>query len=94
MATHKLDVTLKGQFSYIDVFIEGYEIPLREIDNDVYYRSYTNYEIDQTLDLNVKICGYPGTNWDLKINVDDKEIFADNKPFIKKWAVFTKSIDL
>ncbi len=92
MASHNLEVTLKGQFSYIDVFLEGQEIPLREIDNDVYYRQYSNFDISNPLDINVRLCGFPPSNWDLSINVDNKNVFHKNKPFAKKWVDFTESI--
>lgn len=84
MAKHKLEVTLKGEFTTVDVTLEGIEIPLREIKDNVYHRLYSHFEILNPLDIFVKLKGWTGQDWSILIKVDDQEKFKEKGTFDSK----------
>ncbi len=95
MAKHKTEVILKGEFTTIDVFLEGFEIPLREISDNEYYKLYNEFEIQNPLDINVRLKGWIGMKWKLIVKVDDNEIYANNGIFdYKGFVTFTNQINI
>lgn len=49
MAKHKTEIKLVGEFTTIDVYLEGIEIPLREINDGEHYKLYSEFEISGLL---------------------------------------------
>ncbi|MGV8830023.1 MAG: hypothetical protein ACWA6U_17075 [Breznakibacter sp.] len=95
MAKHKTEVILKGEFTTIDVFLEGLEIPLREINDNEYYKLYNEFEIQNPLDINVRLKGWIGMKWKFIVKVDDKEIYSNNGIFGNKGFVnFSKPVNI
>lgn len=95
MTTHKTEVSLQGEFTTIDVFLEGIEIPLREINDNDYYKLYNEFVIVNPLDISVRLKGWMGMKWNFSINIDDANIYSNNGVFDKKGFVTftaTKSI--
>jgi hypothetical protein len=90
MAKHKTEVTLKGEFTTIDVFLEGIEIPLREINDNEYYKLYSEFEIQNPLDIQVRLKGWIGMKWGFSIILDDKEVYSNKGTFdYKGFVTFT-----
>lgn len=95
MGKHKVETTLKGVFTTIDVYLEGIEIPLSEINQNEYYKLYSAFVIDNPLDIHVMLKGWTGMEWSLAIVVDDKEVYKNNGVFDKKgYVTFTAQINL
>lgn len=95
MAKHKTEVNLQGEFTTIDVYLEGIEIPLREINDNDYYKLYSEFEIINPLNINVRLKGWTGMKWKITIKVDETNVYSkngvfDNKGFVAFTA--TKSI--
>ena len=84
MATYKTEVSLQGEFTTIDVFLEGIEIPLREINDNDYYKLYNEFVIVNPLDISVRLKGWMGMKWKFSINIDDANIFSNNGVFDEK----------
>lgn len=87
MSTHKIEVILQGEFTTIDVFIEGSEIPLREINDNEYYKLYNGFEIINPLDVSVRLKGWAGMEWNFSIKIDGSDTYSnkgifDNKGFV------------
>jgi len=94
MAT-KVEVKLVGEFTTVDVFLEGDEIPLKEINDNEYHKVYTNFQIEGSLDVLVRLKGFYSMDWDIKIFVNDNEIFHRSGVFDDKEFVTLKAeIDL
>ncbi len=90
MDKHKIEVRLQGEFTTIDVFLEGIEIPLREVNDNDYSKLYTEFEIQNPLDINVRLKGWIGMKWALSIKIDDKEVYSKNGVFdFKGFVSFT-----
>jgi hypothetical protein len=90
MARHKIEVNLLGEFTTIDVFLEGIEIPLKEINDNTYYKVYTEFDILDPLDINVRLKGWIGMKWNLSVKVDDKEFYSKEGVFdYKGFVTFT-----
>lgn len=87
MAKHKIEVILKGEFTTIDVFLEGIEIPLREINDNDYYKLYSEFEIDNPLDINFRLKGWTGMSWSILIKVDNTTVFSKKGVFDRKGFV-------
>jgi len=95
MSKHKTEVSLQGEFTTIDVFLEGIEIPLREINDNDFYKLYNEFEIVNPLNISARLKGWTGMKWKITIKVDDKVVYSkngifDNKGFVTFTA--TKSI--
>jgi|GEM_PF-4329143 len=87
MAKYKTEVSLQGEFTTIDVFLEGIEIPLREVNDNDYYKLYNEFEIINPLNINVRLKGWVGMKWKIIIKVEDKAAYTksgvfDNKGFV------------
>ncbi len=87
MAKHKTEVSLQGEFTTIDVFLEGIEIPLREINDNDYYKLYNEFEIVNSLNINVRLKGWSGMKWKITIKVDDTTAYTKNGVFDNKGFV-------
>lgn len=95
MSKHKLEVKLSGEFTTIDVYLEGTEIPLREINNGEYYKLYTEFEIKDPLDVHVRLKGWSDMKWKISIKVDDTEVLENNGVFDwKAFVTFTKQVNI
>lgn len=87
MAKHKTEISLKGEFTTIDIFLEGVEIPLREINDNDYYKIFSEFEIENPLDINVRLKGWTGMKWEISIKVDGTIAYTRNGVFDKKGFV-------
>jgi len=87
MAKHKTEVSLQGEFTTIDVFLEGIEIPLREINDNDYYKLYNEFEITDPLNINVRLKGWIGMKWKITIKIDDAIVHTKNGIFDSKGFV-------
>ena len=95
MAKHKTEVKLVGEFTTIDVYLEGTEIPLREINDGEYYKLYNEFVIDGQLDIHVRLKGWIDMKWKISIKVDDKEVFKKNGTFDwKGFVTFTDKVNI
>lgn len=93
MELHKVEVFLNGEFTTVDVYLEGREIPLQEINNNQYYKLYTKLPVYGSLDVHVRLKGWISMDWELKIKVDDVERLHERGTF-GQWgfATFTRNI--
>jgi hypothetical protein len=94
MAKHKTEVSLQGEFTTIDVFLEGNEIPLREINDNDYYKLYNEFEITNPMNINARLKGWKGMKWKLSITIDDIAAYSksgvfDHKGFVNFTATKT-----
>jgi hypothetical protein len=87
MAKHKTEVSLQGEFTTIDVFLEGIEIPLREINDNDYYKLYNEFEINNPLNINVRLKGWTGMKWKIIVKVDDTNVYSKKGDFDEKGFV-------
>ena len=87
MAKHKTEVKLTGEFTTIDVYLEGIEIPLREVNDGEHYKLYSEFEINGPLDVHVRLKGWIDMKWEISIKVDNKEVFKKKDTF--DWRGFT-----
>jgi len=95
MENYKTEVILTGEFTTIDVFLEGTEVPLSETESNTYYKEYPAFAIEGLLDLNVRLKGWTGMSWSLKIKIRDKEVYSRSGVFdIKGFVTFTASIQV
>ena len=93
MSKRKVEVFLKGEFTTIDVFLEGMEIPLREINNNEYYKLYTEFDIVDELDIHVRLKGWVNMQWSFKVKVDDVEKLLKSGTFdFKGFVTFTEHV--
>lgn len=95
MTKHKLEVTLKGKFTTVDVKLEGKEIPLRESKDNIFHGSYSDFEIENPLDISVLLKGWTSQDWSIVIKVDDQEKFKEEGTFGSNGTVdFTRSVKI
>lgn len=95
LASYKVEVFLKGEFTTIDVLLEGKEIPLREVDDNEYYKLYTSFDIINPLDIHVRLKGWFGMDWSFSVKINDKEIYANEGVFdIKGFVTFTEHVNI
>ena len=95
MTKHKTELILKGEFTTIDVFLEGIEIPLREINDNDYYKLFNEFEVQNPLDIHVRLKGWIGMKWEFSVKVDSKEVYSDKGQFDHKgFITFTKHINI
>ena len=95
MAKCKTEVFLKGEFTTIDVFLEGLEIPLREINNGEFFKLFSEFGIRNPLDIHVRLKGWISMKWQFKIKVNDKEVFSKSGQFDSKgFVTFTEQIQI
>jgi len=95
MAKYKVEVQLTGVFTTIDVFLEGIEIPLREVEPNKYVKIYSAFEIVNPLDIHVLIKGWIGMKWAFLVRVNDKQVFKKEGEFDKKgYATFTETVNI
>jgi hypothetical protein len=87
MAKHKTEVSLQGEFTTIDVFLEGIEIPVREINDNDYYKLYNEFEIVNPLNINVRLKGWTGMKWKFSVKVDGANAYSNNGVFDEKGFV-------
>ena len=93
MANYKVEIFLKGEFKEVDVFLEGTEIPLREINDNDYYKLYNQFDIQNPLDINVRLKGWYDMFWEFSVKVNDVEKYHKNGVFDNKGFVgFTDSV--
>jgi hypothetical protein len=89
-----VEVILKGVFTTIDVYLEGKEVPLREIDTNIFQRIFKNFEITNCLDIHVLLKGWTGMEWSLIIKVDNLTKLEKTGEFDKKGYVsFSESLE-
>ncbi len=81
MSKHKLEVTLKGEFTTVDVELEGKEIPLRESGDNIFSWTDSNFEIENPLNISVRLKGWTSQDWSIVIKVDDQEKFKKEGTF-------------
>jgi hypothetical protein len=94
MAT-RIEVKLVGEFTTVDVFLEGNEIPLKEVKDNEFYKVYTNFQIDGPLDVLVRLKGFYSMDWDIKILANGNEVFHRSGVFDdKEFVTFKAEIDL
>jgi hypothetical protein len=92
MAKHKLELSLKGEFTGIDVSLEGIQIVPREINDNDYYKQFSEFEIQNPLDIHVRLDGFIGMKWTLSIKVDDTEVYSKKGEFdFKGFVTFTET---
>lgn len=95
MSSYKTEIMLKGEFTTIDVFLEGIEIPLTEINDNEYYRLYSAFKIENPLDIHVRLKGWTGMSWSFKVKIETDEVFSKNGVFDHKgFVTFTESISI
>jgi len=95
MAKHKLEVILNGEFTGIDIAIEGKQIVPREINDNDYYKLFPEFVIQNPLNIHVRLDSWFSMKWKLIIKVDDIELFSkkgeiDNKGYV----TFTEEINI
>ena len=93
MAKHKLEVKLSGEFTTIDIKVEGREVALREINDGEYYKKYSSFEIDDVINLNIFLIGFPTMEWKLEIFVDGDKVYSKKDKFIKDYVSYTENIE-
>jgi hypothetical protein len=91
MSQHKVEISLQGEFTTIDVFLEGKEIPLKEINDNDYYKVYTAFEIFDPLDISVRLKGFMNMKWKITIKVNDSTLFTKSGVFDSKGFVTFKA---
>lgn len=95
MAKHKVEVKLNGEFTTIDVFLEGIEISLREINDGEHYKLFSEFEITDLLDVHVRLKGWIDMKWSIEIKVDNKKVFNRNGEFDwKGFITFTEQVNM
>jgi hypothetical protein len=95
MKQGKLEVTLEGSFTTIEVFVEGQRIKLFEKKEHVYTRTYEKFEVNDTLDIVCNLYGWRGRDWKLEVKFEGTSFFADSGTFDKSGFVkIKKSIQL
>jgi hypothetical protein len=95
MAKHKTEVSLKGEFTTIDVCLESIEIPVREINDNDYYKLYNEFEIVNPLDISVRLKGWTGMKWNFSVKIDDADTYSNNGVFDEKgFVTFIASITI
>jgi hypothetical protein len=87
MTKHKMELFLKGEFTGIDVALEGLQIVPREINNNDYYKLFSEFAIQNPLDIHARLDGWIGMKWSLSIKVDDKEVYSKKGTFDSKGFV-------
>jgi len=87
MSKHKTEVNLQGEFTTIDIFLEGIEIPLRAINDNDYYKLYSAFDIVNPLNISARLKGFFGMKWKLTIKVDDQNVYSKNGTFDEKGFV-------
>jgi hypothetical protein len=93
MAKHKLELFLSGEFTGIDICLEGTQIVPREINDNEYYKLYTEFVIENPLDIHVRLDGFFSMKWALSIKVDDAEVYTKKGEFDKKgFVTFTETV--
>ncbi len=91
----KVEVFLTGEFTTIDVYIEGREIPLREINDTEYYKLYTSFDIINPLDVHVRLKGWFIMDWSFAVKVNDQEVLSEEGQFgIKGFVTFTNQVTI
>ncbi len=75
---NKVEVFLKGEFTTIDVYLEGREIGLREVNDNEYYKLFNEFVIEGPLNIHVRLKGWSGSKWSFLVKVNDKEFFKTN----------------
>jgi hypothetical protein len=92
MAKHKIELFLKGEFTGIDVSLEGTQIVPREINDNDYFKLFSEFEIQNPLDIHVRLDGFIGMKWSLSIKVDDTEVYSKKGEFdFKGFVTFTET---
>jgi hypothetical protein len=95
MAKKKVEVILKGEFTTIDIFLEGIEIPLNEINNNDFYKLYNLFEIEDPLDIHVRLKGWIDMNWEIIIKINNATVFSKHGTFdYRGFITFTETIKL
>jgi hypothetical protein len=95
MAKHKIELLLKGEFTGIDISLEGIQIDPREINDHDYYKLFSEFEIRNPLDIHARFDGFIGMKWSVLIKVDDKVIYTREGVFdYKGFVTFTDTKDI
>ena len=93
MAPHKykVEVFLNGEFTTIDVYLEGHEIGLREINDNEFYKLFNEFIIDEPLNIHVILKGWSGSKWSFLIKINDKDFFKNKGTFSSSgYVTFTE----
>jgi hypothetical protein len=91
MPHYKTEVTVKGELTTVDVILEGTEIPLREINENEYYRSYSEFEVVEPLDVSVRLKGWTGMKWSVEIKLNDNVVLSKKGEFdVKGFVTFSE----
>ena len=92
MAKHKVELILKGEFTGIDIALEGIQIVPREINDNDYYKLFSEFEIQNPLNIHARLDGWIGMKWLLSIKVNDKEVYSRKGTFDSKgFVTFTET---
>lgn len=95
MAKHKTEIFLEGEFTTIDVILEGIEISLREVNDNEYYRVFNEFEIENPLDLSYRLKGWTGMDWSIMLKVDETNVYSKKGVFDHKgFVTFSKAITI
>jgi|KBSSwiStaDraftv2_1062776.scaffolds.fasta_scaffold61514_2 hypothetical protein len=95
LSSYKVEVFLKGEFTTIDVYLEGKEIPLREVDDNEYYKLYTSFDIINPLDIHVRLKGWFGMDWNFEVRVNNKQVYSNDGVFdVKGFVTFTEHVNI
>lgn len=92
MSKHRLEVKLYGEFTTVDIKVEGREISLREINGNEYHKLYSSFEIDELINLNVFLIGFPSMEWKIQIFADNKKVYEKKAKFKKDYVSYTEDI--
>ena len=91
----KTEVILEGEFTTIDVSLEGKEISLREVEDNQFRKLFNGLEIEEDLDIHVRLKGFITMEWSIKVIIEDKEAFLKKGTFDSKgFITFTESIGI
>ena len=95
MAKFKTEIILKGEFTTVDVSLEGNEIPLREIADNEFRKLFTEFSISGPLDIHVRLKGWIDMKWEFSILINDSIAFSNGGLFdARGFVTFTEHINV
>jgi hypothetical protein len=90
--SEKIEVILRGEFTNMDINIEGLHVPLYRSGQGEYVKSYEYFEIQWPLDVNIRLKSGLGKRWEVIIRLGGKSIFRRNGMFLeKRWITLSGS---
>jgi len=95
MAKKKLEINLKGELTGIDIVLEGIRIIPREINDNDYYKIYNQFEIQNPLDIHIRLDGWIDMKWEFVIKIDNKKVYSKKGKFTHKgFVTFNDKINI